>query len=382
MPRNTEVLGERVRRFILDQIRRRVWAPDTQVPSIRALAASQHVNPDTVRNAIQELVADRVLKTVQGKGTFVARVPVTWDPDDTFVSGILLLMPSAAATHAMLDMALERGLLVSHYHSDTDLQDPAAERKLLSMARRDRFMGAIVTPTPHAPTNHDLFREMRREGTKVLLTGHYAESMPDQAYLVPDFAGAARVATTRMVLAGYRHVVGVRSAWDEQLILPEFHTRGVREAVEELGLDTLPALRVGRPDRPGSAEAQARLLHQAAELPDRTALVCRNGWVASAVLDLLERAHRTVPDQVGVVYVRGMYHGISSPNTTRTEFWWDELADRAFRYITDASVSPLDAYQELLQPHFVQGETTLSGEGDRRASDEAGLGRSPSNASR
>jgi len=61
---------------IMEQIRHRIavgdWPPGTEIPSIRALAAATKVSVITVKRAFDDLIAEGVLVTRQGKGTFVA----------------------------------------------------------------------------------------------------------------------------------------------------------------------------------------------------------------------------------------------------------------------------------------------------------------------
>lgn len=47
--------------------------PEAAIPSERELMTTHHVSRDTVRKAIESLVADGLLYRVQGRGTFVAR---------------------------------------------------------------------------------------------------------------------------------------------------------------------------------------------------------------------------------------------------------------------------------------------------------------------
>ena len=50
-------------------------APGDLVPSVRALAREQRINPNTVAKAYQRLVEAGVLETRRGEGTFVAEKP-------------------------------------------------------------------------------------------------------------------------------------------------------------------------------------------------------------------------------------------------------------------------------------------------------------------
>ncbi len=48
---------------------------DEQLPSVRDLAVSLTVNPNTVQRAYKDLEAEGIIYTIRGKGNFVASVP-------------------------------------------------------------------------------------------------------------------------------------------------------------------------------------------------------------------------------------------------------------------------------------------------------------------
>ena len=48
--------------------------PGDQLPSVRALASSLAINPNTIQRAYRELEADGYILSVAGKGSFVAQV--------------------------------------------------------------------------------------------------------------------------------------------------------------------------------------------------------------------------------------------------------------------------------------------------------------------
>lgn len=68
---------------IVDEVRRAVaqgaLAPDEPLPSVRALATSLRVNPNTVQQAYRELEHAGVVYSRRGQGTFAAR-PGADDP--------------------------------------------------------------------------------------------------------------------------------------------------------------------------------------------------------------------------------------------------------------------------------------------------------------
>ncbi|WP_318766056.1 GntR family transcriptional regulator [Lactiplantibacillus carotarum] len=57
---------------IKQQIVQGVLQPGDKLPSVRAMAATQHLNPNTVSKAYQLLESQRAVYTVKGRGTFVS----------------------------------------------------------------------------------------------------------------------------------------------------------------------------------------------------------------------------------------------------------------------------------------------------------------------
>ena len=60
---------DRVRRLILTG----ALPPDSRLPSVRELAMSLSINPNTIQRAYRELEAEGCIVSVPGKGSFVAR---------------------------------------------------------------------------------------------------------------------------------------------------------------------------------------------------------------------------------------------------------------------------------------------------------------------
>ncbi|RXZ83227.1 GntR family transcriptional regulator [Paenibacillaceae bacterium] len=61
-----------IEQYIISQIRSNKWAPLSRIPSENELAEQFHVSRITVKNALSNLVEQRIVYRQQGKGTFVA----------------------------------------------------------------------------------------------------------------------------------------------------------------------------------------------------------------------------------------------------------------------------------------------------------------------
>ena len=71
-PSSPVPINEQIKAGLRGLIARRALRPGDPAPSIRALAETLKVNPNTVARAIRELVLEGVLTAVRGEGTVVA----------------------------------------------------------------------------------------------------------------------------------------------------------------------------------------------------------------------------------------------------------------------------------------------------------------------
>ncbi|MBQ8663936.1 MAG: GntR family transcriptional regulator [Eubacterium sp.] len=62
---------ENIRQLIVSQ----VMKPDEKLPSVRDLAASLAINPNTIQRAYRELEIEGYVYSLSGKGTFVSPLP-------------------------------------------------------------------------------------------------------------------------------------------------------------------------------------------------------------------------------------------------------------------------------------------------------------------
>jgi len=73
------------------QIASGILQPGDKLPSVRELAGTLSINPNTIQRAYRELEVSGVIQTVPGKGAFVCGIAETpdWGKLDAAVSGLL-----------------------------------------------------------------------------------------------------------------------------------------------------------------------------------------------------------------------------------------------------------------------------------------------------
>lgn len=102
---------------IADQIRDRIlqgeWAAGERIPSIRELAVSVGVNPNTVTKSYQALTDRRIIENQRGLGYFVAanaKQTILQEMKSEFIQEEL---PRVFRTMRLLDMSMDE--LAEHY---------------------------------------------------------------------------------------------------------------------------------------------------------------------------------------------------------------------------------------------------------------------------
>jgi len=111
---------------IADQIRDRIlqgeWAEGERIPSIRELAVSLGVNPNTVTKSYQALTDREIIANQRGLGYFVAegaRKTILREIKDEFVSEEL---PRVFRTMTLLEMSIDE--LADHYVRNNGRKQP------------------------------------------------------------------------------------------------------------------------------------------------------------------------------------------------------------------------------------------------------------------
>ncbi|TFJ45263.1 GntR family transcriptional regulator [Carnobacterium divergens] len=76
-PRSTHPYYEQIISAIKQQCLAKVLLPGDKLPSVREMAGTILVNPNTISKAYQELERQGVIETLRGKGTYIAERQAT-----------------------------------------------------------------------------------------------------------------------------------------------------------------------------------------------------------------------------------------------------------------------------------------------------------------
>jgi GntR family transcriptional regulator len=84
-PRSHLPLWEQIVLQIKEQMLRKILVNGDKLPSVRELATTLVINPNTVSRAYQELERNGMIETIRGKGTFVLGLPKQTVSQDTLL---------------------------------------------------------------------------------------------------------------------------------------------------------------------------------------------------------------------------------------------------------------------------------------------------------
>ena len=107
-----------IKRWIEDHILRGEWSAETQLPSVRELAAEFGVNPNTVARTYERLTLEETVRSVRGVGFFVsdnAKETIVSRRREEFIKQSL---PSFIEQMMLLDVKPEEIINAYNNHKD------------------------------------------------------------------------------------------------------------------------------------------------------------------------------------------------------------------------------------------------------------------------
>ena len=326
-----------------------------RLPGFRELASRYDCSRGTIENAVRILADEGLLRTVLGKGTFLADAGTPPPRKANRIVGAVLLRNCwLEAMEKLRDEYLKKGWFVSTYCSSEDLQNPAAEKQFLEHALAQNFAAVILVGTPLEPLNTELYRKMRRAGMKVLHLTHYKDDMSGEAAILPDYRMAGVLACSATAMRGCRNIAYLAHT---PVLSPSTRWRqtGLEEMVTALQLNRLKDLLIPRHGgNIGDADFM-KFLPFLKELPSGTAILADS-------CDLLYAFHlfRNRAGLSGEPIFELSLSGTSplAPLVNHISFDYEESIRLAMDYVMNNTLPPLAPFQKSLPPKLFPGKGT------------------------
>ncbi len=286
-----------VRNWILDNIKTGVFKYGERIPSENFLCRKFHVSRQTIRNAIDELESQGILKRNRGSGTYVNKTYV----NASHTIGVLL-----SYTHNILFAPIIQGIedVASSMGYGMELgitnNSIEKERAFLKRMLQMNVAGLIAEGTRSAlpSMNVTYYEELRQRGIPIVFIHNGYTNFPCPSFVMAD-EDLAYTMTKMLIHAGHTKIAGLFKGDDEQGHLRyKGYIRALSEAcasVEEQKIGWFYSNYYGNELLDKTVE------HIMSDFHDYTALVCYNDYVAESVWHYLEKQGLKIYDDVSVV---------------------------------------------------------------------------------
>lgn len=254
----------------------------------------------SVRQALEQLQSDGLVKSIRGSGTYVTENTRLAKPE-TKVIGVIITFIDDYIFPAILS-GLNARLAEDGYTLNLGITYNKIENegKIIRSMLASGCDGLIIEPVKSAlpNINRDLFDEIIRiKMPCVLINSYYPGiSLP---YIAPDDKASGKMATQTLLQNGHENICGIFKADDIQGHL-RYH--GFAEALIEKGLpiidnriiwyfaEDLDFLLGGENDK-----------YILGRISGCTAMVCHDDRISVKIIKLLERNNMKVPDDFSII---------------------------------------------------------------------------------
>jgi GntR family transcriptional regulator, arabinose operon transcriptional repressor len=297
--RRGEPIYRQVERYLLQKIESGELEPGALLPSVKDLCEQfGGVNHLTVRQAIGNLAKRRLVRSVQGRGTFVTEL----SERGPVVRRIGVVLPhlgselSASIARGAQNVFRAAGLQVIILDSQQDFQHEADN---IHHLKHLDVEGALIFPTPQATLTEEIVH-LKIDKFPFVLVDRALRDIQTHAVTVDNYGGSYNI--TKFLIEKGRK----RLAWIGEWNVTSAQDRlaGCRDAILDAGLTCDRSLFVDVNDATRGGHEDIVIMNWIDEvlaMPQRPdAIVCGNDSTAIRVLHRLRLAGVAVPDEVAV----------------------------------------------------------------------------------
>lgn len=297
--RRSEPIYRQVERYLLERIESGEYAPGSLLPSVKDLCVQfGGVNHLTVRQAIGNLAKRRLVRSVQGRGSYVTDL----DERGPAIRRIAVVLPHIGSTlSARIASGVQNVVRAEGMQSiilDSQ-QDFAHEVDNIHHLKHLDVEGAVIFPTPNATLTEEIVH-LKIDNFPFVLVDRALRDIKTFAVTVDNYGGSYNI-TKFLIEQGRRRI-----AWLGEMETTSAQDRmsGCRDAILDAGLACDRSLFYDLNHTPHLAESFIidNWLSSITAMPKRPdAIVCCHDGVARQVAQWLRENNVAVPQEIAVV---------------------------------------------------------------------------------
>ncbi len=289
-----------------NQIQSGAFAPHGALPKERELAVSLGIAPGTLRQALQELETDGLIRRVRGQGTFV-KDNTRRKPRRGLDIFALVVLETRGGFYPSLLHGFETAAGAIHHQTIVcSTENDVARQGDIILQLLDKEVGGVaLNPTGVPPTPAYQVRQLQKHGIPVVYCHRRVEGVAAPLLALP-FYDIGRLAGKVLAEHGHRRVAYVSGP---RFFVTKSYEEGLQEALRAGGCE-LPAeaVAVPKPLNVLDEETLWPVLQRVFGRPDRpTAIFATFDSLAEMIYLLLPRLGLRVPEDVSLIGVGGAW---------------------------------------------------------------------------
>ena len=353
---------EQLRQYFLDEVSAGHLSPGDVLPTEVELAGLFKVARNTVRQALNRLDDDGVIRRVRGKGTFIAdRTPSQADPHlDSFA----LVLPDTTGGHCPdLVQGFVRAATEFHSHAlvNDTLNDADRQAGVFLKLLSSRPAGVALVPTLE-PVPPNQVRLLQQAGIGVVFCHRPVEGVRAPLLEMP-FSQVMQTAGEAVARRGHRRVALITSIRSAAF---DVYRDSLRTALSTLGAELRDEwIYVGDGqclDMRRQEESFRKFLISIMSANERpTAIVTTFDSIAEVVYLVLQELGLRIPEDVSLIGFGGTRrHSAFLRRLTSVVIDGEEIGSRAYRLLKEISdgIRPLEDDAHIALPlDLYEGQT-------------------------
>lgn len=300
-----EKKSDQVYRWLLAYIDENKFSGNQRLPSENALCRKLSVSRETIRVAIDQLVAEGLVYKLKGSGTYFHREKVMTrdlNTDDALYKIGLVLQGQDTSANSGLIEGVRSVLTQEQVDLHVFLTDNkfCNERRCLETVVHQNFHGFIVDGVKSSilSPNLDCYKELYRRKIPVIFYNNFYRNLRCPRVTINDIECAHQL-IGRLIDAGHSHIAGI-FVYDNYQSVEKF--QGMAEAMRNRGLELNDDYIKWCISDEAHNESYVRSIERFLKsIPKCTAIVCCNYIIYRLVMKTLQKMGKTVPEDYSLV---------------------------------------------------------------------------------